>query len=69
MLIPHFRILVEWYIRLTELLTACLMLILIVAQIIAKQTQVDEEIDLHLCILIALVAIPCTVAFAVVLNL
>ncbi|TNV87500.1 hypothetical protein FGO68_gene6495 [Halteria grandinella] len=73
MLIPHYRQLVEWYTRLTEIITGCLFLILIVAQVVASNRSsagVDGgSADLHLCLLVGFVSIPCSIGLAVVLDL
>jgi len=72
MLIPHYRWMVEWFIRITELVTACLVLVLIVGQVIATNSLLigDGDVaDLHLCLLVAMVSIPCTVGLAVVIDI
>ena len=67
MIIPHYRILIEWLIRLRELLTACLLLILVAAQLIMKN-QTPGGPTLHLCLLIAFVSIPCTLGLAYMMD-
>lgn len=64
MLIPHYRLQVEWYTRMTELITACLLLVLIVGQFEVQ----NSETDLNICLLVSIVALPSILGFSLVLD-
>lgn len=63
MLIPHYQPGTEWITRGREIITACLMLILVWAQLAATPND-----GLALGLLIGVVSIPCTLALSIVVD-
>ena len=79
MLIPHFSRAMEWIIRIKELLTGCLLLILVVAQLLTLSYNNSNAIapaastsspsyNLFLCLFIAFVSIPSVIGLTIVLD-
>ena len=71
LVIPHYRAMVDWLTRLTELLTACLLLVLIIAQLIASNPDgalVGANADMKLALLVCFLVIPSILALAIVLD-
>ena len=60
-IIPHYRCLVDWLTRLIELFSACLLLMLVVAQTLGSH-------DLRICPILGLVTVPGVVVLAVIVD-
>jgi hypothetical protein len=66
LVIPHYRALVDWLTRLTELVTACLLVILIIAQVVGDGGA--GKADRGLALLVCFLVIPCVIALAIVVD-
>ncbi len=72
LVIPHYRRIIEWIIRLGELLLSGLLLILAVCHILlishTDNGIVEKNLDQGLALLVALITFPMIIIFAIVLD-
>jgi len=73
LVIPHYRALVDWLTRLTELVTACLLVVLIITQMVGnggdhRSLVGGGKADMRLALLVSFLVIPCVIALAIVVD-
>lgn len=70
LVIPHYRALVDWLTRLTELVTACLLVVLIITQMVGNEGDLvgGGKADMRLALLVCFLVIPCVIALAIVVD-
>ena len=72
LVIPHYRAMVDWLTRLTELVTACLLVILIIAQVVGNDQDRAQggggKADMRLALLVCFLVIPSVIALAIVVD-